>query len=76
MRSATQILPAVAAGWSHYLTVILEGIGIHLPDAITHAPGTAPGAIINLPALLVVLAWIPWESIPLPAPIKTPAASK
>ena len=46
---------AVAAGWSHYLTVILDGLGIHLPVAITHAPGTAPGAIINLPALLVVL---------------------
>jgi APA family basic amino acid/polyamine antiporter len=46
---------AVAAGWSHYLTVILGGLGIHLPSAITHAPGTMPGAIINLPALLVVL---------------------
>ncbi len=46
---------AVAAGWSHYLTVILAGLGIHLPSAITHAPRTMPGAIINLPALLVVL---------------------
>src|SRR5450755_913547 len=46
---------AVAAGWSHYLTVILDGMGIHLPSALTHAPGTVPGAIINLPALLVVL---------------------
>ena len=46
---------AVAAGWSHYLTVILDGMGIHLPSALTHAPGTVSGAIINLPALLVVL---------------------
>ena len=46
---------AVAAGWSHYLTVILSGLGVHLPDAITHSPGTAPGAIVNLPALLIVL---------------------
>ena len=46
---------AVAAGWSHYLIVILSGLGIHLPDALTHSPGTAPGAIVNLPALLVVL---------------------
>jgi basic amino acid/polyamine antiporter, APA family len=46
---------AVAAGWSHYLTVILGGLGIHLPSAMTHAPGTMPGAIVNLPALLVVL---------------------
>ncbi len=47
---------AVAAGWSGYLRVILEGLGIHLPAALTHAPGTAPGAIIDLPALLIVLA--------------------
>jgi APA family basic amino acid/polyamine antiporter len=46
---------AVAAGWSHYLTVILQGLGIHLPSALTHSPGTAPGAIVNLPALLIVL---------------------
>jgi APA family basic amino acid/polyamine antiporter len=46
---------AVAAGWSHYLTVILGGLGINLPSALTHAPATVPGAIINLPALLVVL---------------------
>jgi APA family basic amino acid/polyamine antiporter len=45
---------AVAAGWSHYLTVILAGVGIHLPAALVHAPGTAPGAIVNLPALLIV----------------------
>jgi APA family basic amino acid/polyamine antiporter len=46
---------AVAAGWSHYLTVILDGLGIHLPSAFTHAPATVPGAIMNLPAVLVVL---------------------
>ena len=47
---------AVAVGWSGYLRVILEGLGIHLPVALTHAPGSAPGAIIDLPALLIVLA--------------------
>jgi APA family basic amino acid/polyamine antiporter len=47
---------AVAAGWSHYLTVILGGLGIHLPSALIHSPGTEPGAIVNLPALLIVLA--------------------
>ncbi len=46
---------AVAVGWSGYLTVILDGLGIHLPIALTHAPGSMPGAIINLPALLIVL---------------------
>jgi APA family basic amino acid/polyamine antiporter len=47
---------AVAVGWSGYLRVILEGLGIHLPDAFSHAPGSVPGAIIDLPALLIVLA--------------------
>jgi basic amino acid/polyamine antiporter, APA family len=46
---------AVAVGWSGYLRVILTGIGINLPAALTHAPGSAPGAIIDLPALLIVL---------------------
>src|SRR5579875_1463145 len=46
---------AVAVGWSGYLRVILEGMGIHLPYALTHAP--APGSLmqIDLPALLIVL---------------------
>ena len=46
---------AVAVGWSGYLRVVLSGVGIHLPVALTHAPGSAPGAIVNLPALLIVL---------------------
>jgi APA family basic amino acid/polyamine antiporter len=46
---------AVASGWSHYLSVILAGIGIRLPHSLIYAPGTAPGAIVNLPALLIVL---------------------
>ncbi len=41
---------AVAVGWSGYFRVILQGIGIRLPHAISFAPGTEPGAIINLPA--------------------------
>jgi APA family basic amino acid/polyamine antiporter len=44
---------AVAVGWSGYLNVILRGMGINLPEAITHAPGA--GGIIDLPALLIVL---------------------
>ncbi|HEY6419817.1 MAG TPA: amino acid permease [Candidatus Binataceae bacterium] len=46
---------AVAVGWSGYLRVILEGLGVHLPSALTHAPGSVPGAIIDLPALMIVL---------------------
>jgi APA family basic amino acid/polyamine antiporter len=44
---------AVAVGWSGYLSVILQGIGIYLPHALTHAPGS--GGVIDLPALLIVL---------------------
>src|SRR5271166_1384246 len=46
---------AVAVGWSGYLRVVLDGLGIHLPAALTHAPGSVPGAVIDLPALLIVL---------------------
>jgi APA family basic amino acid/polyamine antiporter len=46
---------AVAVGWSGYFRVIIEGLGIHLPVAFTHAPGSVPGAIIDLPALIIVL---------------------
>ncbi len=47
---------AVASGWSGYFRVILESMGMALPAALAHAPGTAPGALVNLPALLVILA--------------------
>jgi basic amino acid/polyamine antiporter, APA family len=54
---------AVAVGWSAYVVNILGDWGIHLPAVFTSAPfgkmaggsvGTT-GAIINLPAVLVVL---------------------
>jgi APA family basic amino acid/polyamine antiporter len=44
---------AVAVGWSGYFNVILNGLGLHLPAAFTHAPGA--GGLIDLPALLIVL---------------------
>jgi len=47
---------AVASGWSGYFRVILHSLGIDLPVALAHAPGTAEGALVNLPALLVILA--------------------
>src|SRR3984885_15361782 len=46
---------AVAVGWSGYLDVILKGIGIHLPAALTHAPEAGALMQIDLPALLIVL---------------------
>jgi APA family basic amino acid/polyamine antiporter len=45
----------VASGWSGYFGVLLESVGITLPAALSAAPGTAPGAIINLPALIIIL---------------------
>jgi APA family basic amino acid/polyamine antiporter len=55
----------VAVGWSGYVVSLVEQLGFHLPDALTNAPLTkgpghfelvGTGAIINLPAVLVVAA--------------------
>jgi len=45
----------VAIGWSGYFNNILTTLGIQLPVWLTHAPGTAEGALVNLPAALIVL---------------------
>jgi APA family basic amino acid/polyamine antiporter len=45
----------VAIGWSGYFQRILAGFGIHLPVWMSGAPGTVDGAIINLPAVIIVL---------------------
>jgi basic amino acid/polyamine antiporter, APA family len=61
---------AVAVGWSGYVVNLLAEFGVHLPDSLTNAPlakvhGTLhhlgpSGAIINLPAVLIVVAltWV------------------
>jgi APA family basic amino acid/polyamine antiporter len=46
----------VAIGWSGYMQRLLAGFGIQLPVWMTAAPGTVEGAVINLPAVLIVLA--------------------
>jgi APA family basic amino acid/polyamine antiporter len=55
----------VAVGWSGYVVSLAEQLGVHLPDALTNAPLTKgaghfelvrTGALINLPAVLVVAA--------------------
>jgi APA family basic amino acid/polyamine antiporter len=46
----------VAIGWSGYFQRILAGFGLELPAWMAAAPGVAPGAAINLPAVLIVLA--------------------
>jgi APA family basic amino acid/polyamine antiporter len=46
---------AVAVGWSGYLRDILAGTELAIPDALAAAPGALEGAVLNLPALLVLL---------------------
>lgn len=45
----------VSIGWSGYIQRLLAGFGVHLPAWMAAAPGTAPGAVINLPAIFIVL---------------------
>jgi APA family basic amino acid/polyamine antiporter len=45
----------VAVGWSGYFQRILAGFGLSLPAWMAAAPGAAPGAVINLPAVVIVL---------------------
>ncbi|MFZ4069809.1 MAG: amino acid permease [Caulobacterales bacterium] len=51
----TVVVSAVAVGWSGYFVGFLEGVGVHLPAALTSAE-TAKGGFINLPAVLIVFA--------------------
>jgi APA family basic amino acid/polyamine antiporter len=48
---------AVSAGWSGYFQAMIAGFGLHLPVALSAAPGAIPGVhtLINLPALCIVL---------------------
>src|SRR6187431_2294085 len=46
----------VAVGWSGYFQRILAGFGVHLPAWMAAAPAAAEGAVINLPAVFIVLA--------------------
>jgi basic amino acid/polyamine antiporter, APA family len=47
---------AVAVGWSGYINGLIKSTtGSALPVAFSAAPGSAPGAIINLPAMFIVL---------------------
>jgi APA family basic amino acid/polyamine antiporter len=46
---------AVASGWSGYFRVIMDGIGLPIPAAFSHAPGVAEGALLNAPAVGILL---------------------
>ena len=49
----------VSIGWSGYFQMLLNGFGIYLPVWASGAVGTVPGAILNLPAVLIAL-FITW----------------
>ncbi|WP_150563662.1 amino acid permease [Pandoraea cepalis] len=53
---------AVSVGWSGYFQSLAAGFGLHLPAAITAAPGGVPGVttFINLPAVVIMLliTWV------------------
>jgi len=46
---------AVSIGWSGYLVELLGAAGVHVPAAIAGSPFAGGGAIINLPAMMIVL---------------------
>jgi len=63
---------AVAVSWTGYFVSLLEHFGVHLPPALTSAPLAytdgalvATGALINLPAVAIVLAltWLCYVGI-------------
>ena len=45
----------VAVGWSGYFQRILLGFGLHLPVWMTASPWAVDGAVVNLPAAVIVL---------------------
>jgi len=63
---------AVAVSWTGYFTSLLDNFGMHLPDVLTNAPLAftdnhlvVTGALINLPAVAIVLAltWLCYVGI-------------
>jgi basic amino acid/polyamine antiporter, APA family len=59
------VVATVAVGWSGYATGFLAGLGIVLPDALTHGPAVAGNLVdgtarvtamgVNLPAIVIIL---------------------
>lgn len=47
---------AVATGWSGYFQSLLAGFNIHVPAIISSAPSMGKGGIVDLPAVLIILA--------------------
>ncbi|MGB9936997.1 MAG: amino acid permease [Methanobacterium sp.] len=49
------IVAAVAIGWSNYLVELFNSVGIILPSFLVNPP-SIEGGLINLPAVLIILA--------------------
>jgi len=47
---------AVATGWSAYFQSLLAGFNLPIPDIISSAPSMGKGGLIDLPAVLIILA--------------------
>jgi APA family basic amino acid/polyamine antiporter len=45
---------AVAVGWSGYFANLLAGTPLAIPPALAGAPGSAEGALLNLPAVVIL----------------------
>ncbi|AIS53469.1 amino acid permease [Thermoanaerobacter kivui] len=48
-------LPAIALGWSGYFTNLLASVGINIPAWAANSAWQAPGGLINLPAIGILL---------------------
>jgi APA family basic amino acid/polyamine antiporter len=46
------VVSAVAVGWSGYAVGFLNGVGVHLPPALS--AGIGAGGVVNLPAIAVI----------------------
>ncbi len=50
----TLVVSTVAVGWSGYFVGFLQGLGVHLPQALTVGPHA--GGLLNLPAIFIT--WV------------------
>ncbi|QDA56551.1 amino acid permease [Thermomonas aquatica] len=50
----TLVVSTVAVGWSGYFVGFLQGLGVHLPQALTVGPHA--GGLLNLPAIFITFA--------------------
>jgi APA family basic amino acid/polyamine antiporter len=48
------VVSTVAVGWSGYAVGFLKGIGVVLPDYLTHGPGVGGSFGINVPAIFII----------------------